>query len=301
MIPAAFEYLCPAGVEEAVRMLALGGAKAQVLAGGQSLLPMMRLRQATPALVVDLGRVPQLCGVREEARSLHIGAMTTHHDVLHSALVRRHAPLLAAATETVGDPAVRHRGTLGGALAHADPASDLPAVVLALDGELMAEGPRGLRAIPAAEFFVGRLRTALEPGELLVGIRVPKLGAGWGFHYEKFRHSAQASAVVSVAVAVRREASGIAEARIALANMGTTPLRAPAAEAALVGADATVAFVARAAEAAADGTSPASGPGITREYRTHLARVLTRRGVLAAAGLGADGTSPVHERSFRIR
>ncbi|MFE7275846.1 FAD binding domain-containing protein [Streptomyces sp. NPDC057623] len=283
MIPVAFDYACPASVEEAVRALAESGEEAKVLAGGQSLLPMLRLRATSPKLLVDVGRVPRLRGVREEAGSLVIGAMTTHHDLLHDALVQRHAPLLATATETVGDPAVRHRGTLGGSVAHADPAGDLSSVVLALDGELVARGPRGRRTIPAAEFFVDRLRTALEPDELLVEIRVPKPGAGWGFHYEKFHRSAQAPTVVGVAVAVRRENGGIAQARIGLTNMGPTPLRASAVEAALAGADATAQAVVRAAEAAAEGTSPASDLGASSEYRAHLARVLTRRAVLAAA------------------
>ncbi|MEU5191611.1 xanthine dehydrogenase family protein subunit M [Streptomyces klenkii] len=285
MIPAAFDYACPTSVEQAVRVLAEGGAAAKVLAGGQSLLPMLRLRRASPKLVVDVGRLPQLRGVREEASSLVIGAMTTHHEVLHDALIRRYAPLLATATETVGDPAVRHRGTLGGSVAHADPAGDLPSVVLALGGELVAEGPRGRRTIPAAEFFVGCLRTALEPDELLVEIRVPKLGEGWGFHYEKFRLAAQTSTVVGVAVSVRRENGGIAEVSIGLTNMGATPLRASAAEAALARADATVEAVARAAEAAAEGTSPTSDLCASPEYRAHLARVLTRRAVLAAVGM----------------
>ncbi|TCO59341.1 FAD binding domain-containing protein [Actinocrispum wychmicini] len=294
MSPAAFDYACPASVAEAVRVLAEGGEEAKVLAGGQSLLPTLRLRLAFPKLLVDVGRVPQLRGVREEAGSLVVGAMTTHHDVLHDALVRRHAPLLAAATETVGDPAVRHRGTLGGSVAHADPAGDLPSVVLALDGELVAEGPRGRRTIPAAEFFVDHHKTALEPGELLVEIRLPKLGEGWGFQYEKFHLSAQASTVVGVAVAVRRENGSIAEASIGLTNMGATPLRASAAEVALAGADATAEAVVRAAEAAAEGTSPTSDLGAAPEYRAHLVRVLTRRAVLAAAGLPVAAGNRVH-------
>ncbi|MEU5212374.1 xanthine dehydrogenase family protein subunit M [Streptomyces sp. NPDC020742] len=285
MTPAAFDYACPESVGEAVRMLAERGGKAKVLAGGQSLLPMLRLRRASAQLVVDINRVPQLRGVQEEADALVIGAMTTHHDVLHHELVRRHAPLLAAATETVGDPAVRHRGTLGGSVTHADPAGDLPPVVLALNGELVAQGPRGRRTIPAAEFFVDQLTTALEPDELLVGIRVPKLGEGWGCHYEKFHLSAQTATLVGVAVAVRREGGGIAEARIALTNMGVTPLRASTAEAALAGADATAEAVGRAAEAAAEGTAPPStDPDHPPAYRAHLARVLTRRAVLDAAG-----------------
>ncbi|GAA1935406.1 xanthine dehydrogenase family protein subunit M [Kitasatospora viridis] len=265
-------------------MLAEGGPGATVLAGGQSLLPMLRLRRAAPTLLVDVGRVPGMRGVRREVGRLVIGAMTTHHEVLHDPLVRRHAPLLAAATRTVGDPAVRHRGTLGGSLAHADPAADLPPAVLALDAELVAQGPHGRRTLPAGEFFAGRLRTALEPGELLVEIRVPELGADWGFHYEKFRHCAQAAAVVGVAAAVRRGSGGIVQARIGLANMGATPLRALAVEAALAGADATAAAVDRAAGAAAEGAAPPVDRGVDTEYRDHLARVLTRRAVLAAAG-----------------
>jgi aerobic carbon-monoxide dehydrogenase medium subunit len=285
MIPAAFDYARPQTVDEAVRALADGGDEAKVLAGGQSLIPILRLRLAFPELLVDVGRIPELRGVREDAAgSLVIGAMTTHHDVIHDPLVRRHAGLLAAAAETVADPAVRHRGTLGGSLSHADPAGDLPAVLLALDGELVAAGPQGRRTIPAAEFFTDYLQTALRPDELLVEVRVPKTEK-WGFHYEKFNLSAQAWAVVGVAALVRRDDGHLAESRIGLTNMGTTPLRASATEEALAGADADPAAVARAAEAAAEGTRPASDLSASREYREHLARVLTRRAVLAAAGM----------------
>lgn len=286
MIPAAFDYARPQTVDEAVRALADGGDEAKVLAGGQSLIPILRLRLAFPELLVDVGRIPELRGVRDDAAagSLVIGAMTTHHDVIHDPLVRRHAGLLAAAAETVADPAVRHRGTLGGSLSHADPAGDLPAVLLALDGELVAAGPQGRRTIPAAEFFTDYLQTALRPDELLVEVRVPKT-ENWGFHYEKFNLSAQAWAVVGVAALVRRDDGHLAESRIGLTNMGTTPLRASATEEALAGADADPAAVARAAEAAAEGTRPASDLSASREYREHLARVLTRRAVLAAAGM----------------
>ncbi|AXK36610.1 xanthine dehydrogenase family protein subunit M [Streptomyces armeniacus] len=283
MIPAAFDYVRPGTVDEAVRALADAGDEAKVLAGGQSLLPMLRLRLAFPELVVDAGRLPELRGVREDGNALVIGAMTTHHDVVHDPLVRRHAALLAQATRTVADPAVRHRGTLGGSLAHADPAGDLPAVVLALDGELTAAGPRGRRTIPARDFFSDYLQTALEPDELLVEVRVPKL-EGWGTHYEKFQLSAQAWAVVGVSAAVRREDGHIAEARIGLTNMGPTPLRAEAAEAALAGAEAVPGAVGRATASAAEGARPTSDVSASAEYRTHLARVLTRRAVLAAAG-----------------
>ena len=284
MIPPAFDYTRPASVDAAVRALAAAGEDAKVLAGGQSLLPLLRLRLAFPELVVDVGRIPELRGVREDGDRLVIGAMTSHHDVIQDPLVRRHAGLLAAATATVADPAVRHRGTLGGSLAHADPAGDLPAVLLALDGELIAVGPRGRRAIPAREFFVDYLQSALAPDELLVEVRVPKAD-GWGFHYEKFHRVAQAWAIVGVAALVRRDDGHIAEARIGLTNMGTTPLRASATEAALTGAGDAQA-VARAAESAAEGTRPSQDTSASPEYRAHLAQVLTKRAVLAAAGMG---------------
>ncbi|PWI13701.1 carbon monoxide dehydrogenase [Streptomyces sp. Act143] len=284
MIPPAFDYARPAGVDEAVRVLADAGEDAKVLAGGQSLLPLLRLRLAFPELVVDVGRIPELRGVREDGDTLVIGALTTHHDVLRDPLVRRHAGLLAAATATVADPAARHRGTLGGALAHADPAGDLPAVVLAMDGELVAQGPGGRRTVPAREFFVDYLQSALEPDELLVEVRVPKAD-GWGFHYEKFHRVAQSWAIVGVAALVRRDNGRVAEARIGLTNMGTTPLRATATEAALAGAG-DAAAVARAAESAAAGTRPSQDTSASPEYRAHLARVLTGRAVLAAAGMG---------------
>ncbi|MER6352520.1 xanthine dehydrogenase family protein subunit M [Streptomyces sp. NPDC001634] len=283
MIPPAFEYARPVSVEEAVRTLADAGDEAKVLAGGQSLLPLLRLRLAFPELVVDVGRVPGLRGVREDGDALVIGALTTHHEVVRDPLVRRHAGLLAAATATVADPAVRHRGTLGGSLAHADPAGDLPTVALALDAEMVAAGPQGRRSIPAREFFVDYLETALRPDELLVEVRVPKTD-GWGFHYEKFHRVAQAWAVVGVAALVRRDDGHVAEARIGLTNMGSTPLRAAATEAALAGAPVETDAVARAAASAAEGTRPSPDPSATPEYRAHLARVLTRRAVLAAAG-----------------
>ncbi|MCX4854732.1 xanthine dehydrogenase family protein subunit M [Streptomyces canus] len=284
MIPPSFDYTRPSSVEEAVRALSEGGEDAKVLAGGQSLLPLLRLRLAFPELVVDVGRVPGLTGVREEGETLVVGAMTTHHDVIRDPLVRRHAGLLAAATARVGDPAVRHRGTVGGSLAHADPAGDLPAVALALDAELIATGPGGRRAIPAREFFVDYLQTALEPDELLVEIRIPKTD-GWGFHYEKFHRVAQSWAIVGVAALVRRDDGHIAEARVGLTNMGSTPLRASATEEALTGS-ADGQAVARAAESAAEATQPSRDLSGSPEYRAHLARVLTRRAVLAAAGMG---------------
>jgi carbon-monoxide dehydrogenase medium subunit len=244
----------------------------------------MRLRLAAPETVVDLTRVTELRGVREDGDAIVIGAMTTHSDVLSDPLVKQYAPLIAEATETVADRQVRHRGTFGGALAHADPAGDLPAVALALDAEFVIAGPGGRRTVPAADFFVDYLTTALEEGEILVEIRVPKR-EGWGMHYEKFNRVAQAWSIVAVAAAVRTEGGRIAEARVGLTNMGPTPLRASATEAALAGAEATAEAIRSAADRAAEGTSPSSDLNAQADYRQHLATVLTRRAVTAAAGL----------------
>jgi aerobic carbon-monoxide dehydrogenase medium subunit len=289
MIPAPFQYARPTTVEEALQAIAAGGEDVKILAGGQSLLPVMRLRLAAPETVVDIGRIPELRGVRDEGSgdqgAIVIGAMTTHADVLADPLVARHAPLIAQATETVADRQVRHRGTFGGALAHADPAGDLPSVALALDAEFVVAGPGGRRTVPAREFFVDYLTTALQEGELLVEVRIPKLAGSWGMHYEKFNRVAQAWSIVGVAAAVRRENGHIAEARIGLTNMGPTPLRAGAAEAALAGADATDDAIAAAAARAAEGTEPSSDLNAQADYREHLARVLTHRAVKAAAGL----------------
>jgi aerobic carbon-monoxide dehydrogenase medium subunit len=285
MIPAAFAYARPTTVDEALQAVAEGGEDVKILAGGQSLIPVMRLRLAAPQTVVDLGRVAELRGVREEGDVIVIGAMTTHHDVLTDPLIARYAPLIAEATETVADRQVRARGTFGGALAHADPAGDLPAVALALDAEFVIAGAGGARrTVTAQDFFVDYLTTALEEGELLVEIRVPKR-EGWGVHYEKFQRVAQAWSIVAVAAVVRREDGRIAEARIGLTNMGPTPLRARAVEAALAGAEATAEAIAAAARSAAEGTSPSSDLNGQADYRQHLAQVLTRRAVTTAAGL----------------
>jgi len=285
MIPAAFEYARPTSIDEALQAIAEGGDDVKILAGGQSLIPVMRLRLAAPETVVDLGRVAELRGVRDDGDAIVIGAMTTHHDVMTDPLVQQHAPLIAEATETVADRQVRARGTFGGALVHADPAGDLPAVALALDAEFVIAGLEGRRTVPAAEFFVDYLTTALEEGELLVEIRIPKLAGTWGMHYEKFNRVAQAWSIVAVAAVVRREGDRILEARIGLTNMGSTPLRASGVEAALADVAATAESVAAAAEHAAEGTSPSSDLNGQADYREHLARVLTRRAVAAAAGL----------------
>ena len=286
MIPAAFAYARPTTVEEALQAIADGGEDVKILAGGQSLIPVMRLRLAAPETVVDLTRVAELRGVREEGDHLVIGAMTTHHDILVDPLVAAYGALIAEATETVADRQVRHRGTFGGALAHADPAGDLPAVALALDAEFVIAGPGGARrTVAAADFFVDYLTTALEDGELLVEVRVPKLGAEWGVRYEKFNRVAQAWSIVAVAAAVRHDGGRIVEARIALTNMGPTPIRATATEAALIGVDVSLETVTAAAAQAAVGTSPSSDLNAQADYREHLAQVLTKRAVLAAAGI----------------
>jgi aerobic carbon-monoxide dehydrogenase medium subunit len=285
MIPASFDYLRPSSIEEAVQAYAAAGEDAKILAGGQSLLPILRLRMAYPELVIDLGGIGQLTGVTDDGEGIVIGAMTTHADILSNELIARHAPLVAQATETVADRQVRNRGTFGGSLAHADPAGDLPAVALALDAELRVHGPAGERSIAARDFFLDYLTTALEPGEILTAVRIPKLGEGWSTHYEKLNRVAQAWSIVAVAAAVRRSDGTIAEARIGLTNMASTPLRAAACEQLLAGAPATVESVSRASASAAEGTSAPSDLSAKADYREHLVTVLTKRAVQHAAGL----------------
>ena len=284
MIPAQFDYVAPTTLAEAITALGEAGEDAKILAGGQSLIPVLRLRLAFPSTLIDLSKVSELRGVCEDGDALVIGAMTKHADVMANPLVLQHAALLAEATSTVADPAVRHRGTFGGALAHADPAGDLAAVALALDAELVAEGPGGRRSIAAKDFFRDYLETALSPDEILTAVRIPKLTGDWGVRYEKFNRVAQAWAIVGVATAVRMEGGGIAEARIGLTNMGSTPVRPHSVEAALVGA-ATREQVVLASASAADGTTPPSDLGAQADYRQHLARVLTARAVAKAAGI----------------
>ncbi|MEV6270402.1 xanthine dehydrogenase family protein subunit M [Kribbella sp. NPDC051936] len=282
MIPAAFEYFAPTTVDEALGLLR-EHADAKVLAGGQSLMPALRLRLAAPETIVDIGKIDDLRGVRDDGDALVIGAMTPHSTVQTDPLVAEHAQLISLATATVGDPQIRHRGTFGGSLAHADPAADLPVVAVALDASFVIAGAGGRRTVPAADFFEGIFSTALGDDELLVEVRVPKY-TGWGAHYEKFSRVAQAWSIVSVGAAVRVDGGAIAEARVGLGNMGPTPVRATAVEAALVGQPATADAVREAAARAADGTSPVTDLNGDADYRRHLATVLTRRAVLAAAG-----------------
>ncbi len=285
MIPAKFDYVRPGSLDEAVRALADGGDDAKIIAGGQSLLPLLRLRLAYPELLVDLAGVDELRGVTDAGAALLIGARTTLYQLVHDPLVAEHCGLLAQATSTVADPAVRHRGTLGGALAHADPAGDLPAVALAFDVTLIVRGPGGERELAAGDFFVDYLTTRLEPDEILTAIRVPKLGPGWGYRYEKFHRTAQSWATVGVAALVRRSNGSVAEARIGLTNMGPVPVRARAAEDAAAGADASRDALRTAAAHADEGTDPPGDLHGAPDYRRHLARVLTGRALATAAGV----------------
>jgi carbon-monoxide dehydrogenase medium subunit len=285
MIPAKFDYVRPGSLSDAISALADGGEDAKVIAGGQSLLPLLRLRLAYPELIVDVGGLDELRGVTDTGDALLIGARTTHYQLIHDPLVAEHCGLLAQATSTVADPAVRHRGTIGGALAHADPAGDLPAVALALEVTFIAQGPEGEREIAAPDFFVDYLTSALEPGEILTAIRVPKLGPDWGYRYEKFHRTAQCWATVGVAALARRSNGTVAEARIGLTNMGSVPVRATAAERAAAGAEATRDALQAAAVSADEGTEPPGDLHGAPDYRRHLARVLTGRALAAAAGV----------------
>lgn len=281
MIPAAFDYVAPTTIDEALAALAEAGDEAKVLGGGQSLLPILRMRLNAPEQIVDLGRIEELRGIHEDGDHVVIGAMTTYADVIASPLLRTHAALLVQAVEEVADPQIRHRGTVGGAVVHADPAGDVGAPVLALDAELVIRGQDGERTVPVGEFFLDLFETAVGEGELLTAIRIPK-HTGWGSHYEKFVRVSHQWSIVGVAVAVRAEGGSIAQARVGLTNMGSTPLRAPSVEAALVGRSA--ADLGDACDSVADGTNPPSDLNGDADYRRHLARVLTRRAVLTALG-----------------
>jgi carbon-monoxide dehydrogenase medium subunit len=272
VIPAAFEYRRAASLDEAITWLSELGEDAKLLAGGHSLLPLMKLRLAAPSTLIDIGRLRELSYIREDGDRVVIGALTRHRDIEVSEVLARHVPLLAYATGQVGDPQVRHRGTIGGSIAHGDPASDLPAVCLALGATFTAVGPNGTRHIPATEFFQGFLETALAPDEILTEISVAQVGdAGWSF--QKFNRRAQDWAIVGVA-AIRNGSVGIA-----LVNMASTPVRATAVEEAL----AAGANPAEAAAHAADGLDPPADLNASPEYRRHLAQVLVRRALEEAA------------------
>ncbi len=282
MRPVAFDYIRPDSVEEAWQALA-DDDDATVLGGGQSLIPVLRFRLAAPTTLVDLGAIEALKQIREDGEDLVIGAMATHHAVAHDPLVRAHASVLAQAAASVADPQIRYRGTVGGALAHADPAGDIAPAALALDATVEITGPDGTRTVPARDFFEDYFTTDLQPGELLSALRVPK-HTGWGMHYEKFSPAAQSWAIVAVAAAVRTEDGTVAEARLGMANMGAVPLRAPAAEQALAGRPTHGPATGEAAARAGEDTDPPSDLGGTPEYRRHLAGVLAGRAVQTACG-----------------
>ncbi|GAB3162181.1 xanthine dehydrogenase family protein subunit M [Myceligenerans halotolerans] len=292
MIPAAFDYERPTSVDEALRLLAQAD-DAKVIAGGQSLLPVLRMRLNAPELVVDIGRIDSLRGIRDiggggdvagGGGAIEIGAMTPYHEILASDEIRQELALLHAAVAEVGDPQIRHRGTLGGSLAHADPAGDCGAVALALEAEMVIAGPSGERVVPAADFFQDLFTTAVEDDELLTAIRFP-VHPGWGASYQKFVRTAQQWPVVAVGACVHMaDGKTISEARIGLTNMGPTPLRARGVEEALVGVAPTPEAVGEVCARAADGTSPPSDLNGDAGYRRHLVTVLARRAVLGAAG-----------------
>jgi carbon-monoxide dehydrogenase medium subunit len=271
MIPAPFDYEVAESVEHAISLL---GSRddTKVLAGGHSLLPLLRLRLARPSLLVDVGRLDDLSYVREAGDSIAIGALTRHHDVVNAPLLQEHNPLVAYAAGLIGDPQVRHRGTIGGSLAHGDPASDLPAVALALDCEIDIAGPGGVRTVPASEFFLGVFQTAVGSDELVTEVRVPKQSGDHVWSYLKFRRRAQDWATVGVAAVAKRSNGGVEEAAISLVSMGATPLRSAAAEAAWNAGEDPGAV-------AAEGTDPPSDTNGSAEYRRHLVQVLVRRAV----------------------
>jgi carbon-monoxide dehydrogenase medium subunit len=283
VIPAQFDYLAPASVEEALAALAEHGDDAKIIAGGQSLLPVLRMRLNAPEVIIDLGKIDSLRGVRDDGDAIVIGAMTPHAVVASDPLVEQHALLIHKAIEHLADAQIRHRGTFGGALAHADPAGDLGAPTLALGAQFVIAGSGGTRTVEADDFFVDLFETAIADDEILTEVRIPKF-TGWGAHYEKFVRVAHQWPIVAVAAAVRAEGGTISEARVGLTNMGSTPLRARGVEEALAGQPATSDAVRAAAERATEGTNPPSDLNGDADYRRHLAGVLTRRAVLTAAG-----------------
>jgi carbon-monoxide dehydrogenase medium subunit len=273
MIPAPFDYELAESVDHAIELLG-SREDAKLLAGGHSLIPAMRLRLARPALLVDVGRLGGLSYVRDGGDYLAIGGLTRHHDLERDPLLQEHCPVVSYAAGLIGDPQVRHRGTIGGAVAHADPAGDFPAVLTALDAEAVVRGPGGERTIPVSDLVTGVFETALGPQDVLTEIRVRKLGpAGWS--YLKFNRRAQDWATVGVTAVIRRSNGTIDEAAIAFTNMGPKPVRATAAEQALRAPE----DVAAAADASLEGTDPPTDTNGTADYRRHVAKVLVRRAV----------------------
>lgn len=283
MYPASFEYHRAASVEEAVGLLSRYRDEAKLLAGGHSLIPLMKLRLAQPRHVVDIGRIAALRGIREEGNTLVLGALTTHYAIESSQLVRARCPLLAEAAAVIGDPQVRNVGTIGGSLAHADPAADWPAVILALGAELVAQGPTGRRTIPADDFFRDLMTTALAPDEVLTEIRIPVPPAGTGTAYLKHPHPASRFAVVGVAALLTVSGGRCQRASVGITGVGPKATRARGVEAALSGRSLDGATLAAAAERASDGIAFTADLQGSVEYKAHLTRVYTRRALEAAA------------------
>jgi aerobic carbon-monoxide dehydrogenase medium subunit len=281
MIPAEFDYTAPDTLEDAIQALADGGEDAKLLAGGHSLIPLMKLRLATPTLLVDLRKVPGLHGIHREDGSWRIGALTPHAELEHTPDLG----IVALTAGTIADPQVRNRGTLGGSLAHGDPASDLPAVMMICDATVTLQGAGGQqRSVGANELFQDYMETAIEPGEVLTEIRMPVLD-GWGYGYEKFNRRSEDWAMVAVSVVVKQTGDVCEDVRVGLTNMSSVPLRAGAVEEALRGQSLNADSIANAAEHAADDTDPPADLNASSEYKRHLARVLCRRALERAAGL----------------
>ena len=282
MIPVAFDYEVAESVDHAIELLGQHGEDSKLIAGGHSLIPIMRLRLAAPSVLIDLDRLEDLRYVRDEGDHLAIGALTRHRDVHNNELVQEHCGIVGYTAGLLGDPSVQHRGTIGGTLAHGDPAGDMPAVISALEGTLVIQGPNGERTVPASDFFQDYLFTDLEPDEVVTEVRVPKLDQNTGWSYKKFSRRSQDWAIVGVAAVVDKSNGNIDSARIGLTSMGSTPIRASTVEEALSGASPD--GIASAADSAAEGTAPSSDDAASAEFRKHLARVWTRRAVEEALG-----------------
>jgi aerobic carbon-monoxide dehydrogenase medium subunit len=277
MFPAAFEYHRPSTVQEAVALLEQSGGDAKVLAGGHSLLPLLKLRLAEPRALIDIGRLPGMTGIQSQGGDLVIGSLTTHAVIASSDAVKQAAPLLAEAANVIGDQQVRNRGTIGGSLAHADPAGDFPAVILALEAQIKAVGPGGERTIPASDFFVDMLTSALGESEILTEVRIPALPGGAGSAYLKMDHPASHYALCGVAAIVQVASGSVQDVRVAVTGVGPKAYRATGVEDALRGQAASAESVEQAAQHAADGVDALGDIHASTEYRSHLARVFAKR------------------------
>lgn len=283
MIPPAFDYHAPRSVAEAIGLLGSLGPDAKLLAGGHSLLPMMKLRFAQPSHLIDLNRIAELRGVCEEGSEVVIGAMTSENELIANPILRAKLPLLAEAPKLIADPQVRNRGTIGGDIAHGDPANDHPALSIAVDASFVLQGPQGTRQVKAEDFYLGTYMTALAEDEILVAIRVPAFAAGTGWAYEKLKRKTGDWATAGAAVVMRMAGGAVTHARIALTNVGPTALRATAAEAALIGRPLTDATIDAAAQAARAICDPAEDLRGDRDYKTAMAGQMVKRAIRAAA------------------